>query len=40
VTPKELLIEEADTSYVLAERLFRRVADDELAWRPSEGRTG
>ncbi len=38
MTPKELLIEEAETSYALAERLFRRVADDELAWRPAEGR--
>ena len=38
MTPKELLIEEADASYDLAERLFRRVADDELAWTPGEGR--
>ena len=38
MTPKELLIEEAETSYTLAEHLFRRVADDELAWRPGEGR--
>ncbi len=38
MTPRELLIEEAATSYALAERLFRRVADDELAWTPGEGR--
>jgi DinB family protein len=38
VTPKELLIEEAEASYALVERLLRRVADDELAWKPGEGR--
>ena len=34
MTPKDLLIEEAEASYALVERLFRRVADDELANTP------
>ena len=38
MTPKELLIEEAETSYALAERLFRRVSEDGLEWAPGEGR--
>jgi uncharacterized damage-inducible protein DinB len=37
VTPKDVLIEEAEAGYAIAERLFRRVADDELEWTPDEG---
>ena len=38
MTPSEVLIDEAEASYAIAERLFRRVADDELSWTPNEGR--
>jgi hypothetical protein len=38
VTPKQVLIEEAEDCYAIAERLFRRVSDDELPWTPAEGR--
>jgi uncharacterized damage-inducible protein DinB len=38
VTPRDLLIEEAETGYALAAHLFRLVAADELEWRPREGR--
>jgi uncharacterized damage-inducible protein DinB len=38
MTPTEVLIEEAEANYAVAERLFRRVADDELSWRPAQGK--
>jgi DinB superfamily len=38
VTPKEVLIEEAEACYAITERLFRRVSDEELSWTPIEGR--
>jgi len=38
VTPKQVLIEEAEDCYAITERLFRRVSDHELPWAPAEGR--
>lgn len=38
MTPRDLLIEEAEAAYAVTERLFRRVRDDELSWTPAEGR--
>ena len=39
MTLTELLLSEAETTYAIAARLFRRVSDDELPWTPSGGRT-
>jgi hypothetical protein len=38
ITLKDVLLEEAETVYVVAERLFRRVTDDDLSWKPATGR--
>jgi uncharacterized damage-inducible protein DinB len=37
VTLTGVLLEEAEAAYATAERLFRRVADDELPWTPPAG---
>jgi uncharacterized damage-inducible protein DinB len=34
MTLTDVLLEEAETTYGVAERLFRRVADDDLSWTP------
>jgi uncharacterized damage-inducible protein DinB len=38
MTLKQILSTEAEYTYAIAERLFRRVSDDELSWRPPSGR--
>jgi uncharacterized damage-inducible protein DinB len=38
ITLKAVLLEEAETVYVVTERLFRRVTDDDLSWKPATGR--
>jgi hypothetical protein len=38
MTLTEVLLAEAETTYVVAEKLFRRVADDELSWTPTTGK--
>lgn len=38
MTPKQVLLEEAEATYSIADRLFRRVADGELPWKPATGR--
>jgi uncharacterized damage-inducible protein DinB len=37
MTLRQVLLEEAEATYSIAERLFRRVADEELAWTPATG---
>jgi uncharacterized damage-inducible protein DinB len=37
MTLKEVLLEEARTTYDITEKLFRRVADNELSWKPPTG---
>jgi hypothetical protein len=37
MTLTEMLVAEAEATYATAERLFRRVSDDELPWTPSTG---
>jgi uncharacterized damage-inducible protein DinB len=37
MTVTNMLISEAEATYAVAERLFRRVSDADLAWRPSQG---
>jgi uncharacterized damage-inducible protein DinB len=37
MTLTEVLVEEAEATYSIAERLFRRVADEELSWTPATG---
>ena len=37
MTPRQVLIDETEAGYAITERLFRRVSDAELSWRPSEG---
>lgn len=39
VTLTEVLVTEAEATYVVAERLFGRVSDDELPWTPSAGKS-
>jgi uncharacterized damage-inducible protein DinB len=36
---REILLTEVEASYTITERLFRRVADDELGWAPPTGRS-
>jgi hypothetical protein len=38
MTRTQVLLAEAETAYAIAEGLFRRVADDELSWRPAAGK--
>lgn len=37
MTPKQVLLEEAEVTYSIAERLFQRVADEDLSWTPATG---
>ena len=39
MTLTQVLLEEAEATYTIAEKLFRRVADEELSWRPATGKT-
>ena len=38
MTLTEVLLAEAEATYATAEKLFRRVGEDELSWRPSTGK--
>ena len=38
MTLTQVLLDEAETTYAVVERLVRRVEDRELSWKPSEGR--
>ena len=38
MTLTEVLLAEAEATYGIAEKLFRRVGEDELSWRPSTGK--
>jgi len=37
MTLTQVLLDETEVTYAVLERLVRRVADDELSWKPSEG---
>jgi hypothetical protein len=37
MTLTQVLVDEAEGTYAIVERLVRRVADDELSWKPWEG---
>lgn len=37
MTLTQVLLDETEATYAVAERLVRRVADHELSWKPSEG---
>ena len=37
MTLTDILISEAEATYAVTERLFRRVSDADLSWHPSEG---
>jgi hypothetical protein len=37
MTLKQVLQEEAEVAYAIAEKLFRRVDDQELSWKPASG---
>lgn len=37
ITLKDVLIDEADAVYTITEKLFRRVTDDDLSWKPTTG---
>jgi len=37
MTLTQLLLDEAEATYAVVERLVRRVADEELSWKPTEG---
>jgi hypothetical protein len=39
MTLTEVLLAEAEETYAITERLFRRVGDDELAWTPGAGKS-
>jgi len=39
MTLTEVLVTEAEATYVIVERLFGRVSDDELPWTPSAGKS-
>jgi uncharacterized damage-inducible protein DinB len=39
MTLTDVLLEEAEATYSIAERLFRRVANGELSWTPTTGKT-
>jgi uncharacterized damage-inducible protein DinB len=36
-TLKEVLIEEAQTTYTITEKLFQHVTNDDLSWKPATG---
>jgi uncharacterized damage-inducible protein DinB len=38
ITFKQILIEEAEATYTITEKLFHRVADNELSWKPITGK--
>lgn len=38
MTLKQVLLEEAEAAYSIADKLFRRVTDDELLWTPPVGK--
>jgi uncharacterized damage-inducible protein DinB len=38
ITLKQVLLEDAETTYNITERLFRKVSDSELSWKPTTGR--
>lgn len=40
MTLQQVLTEEAETTYAIAQHLVRRVGDADLAWKPAGGRTG
>jgi hypothetical protein len=35
---KDILLKEAEETYLITEKLFHRVADDELSWKPAMGK--
>jgi uncharacterized damage-inducible protein DinB len=35
---KDILLKDAEETYLITEKLFRRVADDELSWKPATGK--
>jgi hypothetical protein len=35
---KDILLKEAEQTYLIAEKLFHRVADNELSWKPATGK--
>jgi hypothetical protein len=37
MTLRQVLLEEAEATYSIAEKLFRRVANEELSWTPTTG---
>jgi uncharacterized damage-inducible protein DinB len=39
MTLTQVLLEEAEATYTITERLFRRVADEQLSWTPATGKT-
>jgi hypothetical protein len=39
MTLAQVLLEEAEATYTITERLFRRVADEKLSWTPATGGT-
>jgi uncharacterized damage-inducible protein DinB len=39
MTLTEVLLTEAEANYAIAERLFRRVSDQELPWAPTAGKS-
>ena len=38
ITPKQVLLAEAETVYALTEKLFRQVTDSDLSWKPTTGK--
>lgn len=38
ITLKEVLLEKAKTTYSITEKLFNRVTDNELSWKPATGK--
>jgi uncharacterized damage-inducible protein DinB len=38
ITLKRILLEKAETTYAVTDKLFRRVTDDDLSWKPSTGK--
>jgi uncharacterized damage-inducible protein DinB len=37
-TLKQVLLDEAESTYAVTEKLFRRVSDSELSWKPTTGK--
>jgi len=38
LTLKQVLLEEAEATYAITEKLFQKVADRELSWKPASGK--